>query len=167
MRPDRPEQPARSRLERARLETRIPPPLVMLACGGLAWLGAQVPATRFDLPGAMATGIVLALAGLALNLLPKLAFGRAGTTVNPLHPGRSAALVTTGLHRFSRNPMYLGHSAILAGLALALGNALAFAAVPAYAGYITRFQIRPEERALHARFGEAYAAYLRRVPRWL
>lgn len=149
------------------LETRVPPPLVLLACGGLAWGLAQVPAARFAFPGATALAIALVLAGLALNLVPKLAFDRAGTTVNPLRPERAARLVRTGLHRWSRNPMYLGHAVILLGIALALRNAFAFVAVPVYALYVTRFQILPEERALLARFGREYEDYRRRVRRWL
>lgn len=145
----------------------MPPPLVMLACAGLAWGLAQVEAYRFGLPGAGAVGTALVLAGIMLNLLPKLAFARAGTTVNPLQPDRTTRLVRSGLHRWSRNPMYLGHAVILLGIALALRNALAFTALPVYVLYVSRFQILPEERALLARFGGEYADYCRHVRRWI
>lgn len=153
--------------EASPLETRIPPPLVLLACGGLAWALSQVAATRWLLPGAIAMGTALVLLGVAFNVVPKLAFRRAGTTVNPLRPGRTVQLVCSGLHRRSRNPMYLGHALILLGLALALRNASALLAVPAYMLYITRYQVVPEERALLERFGREYERYRSQVRRWL
>lgn len=140
----------------------------MALCGVIAWgLSTALPAGRFALPHATAVGSVVVLAGIALNLAPKWTFRRAGTTVNPLRPQDSVRLVQTGLHRWSRNPMYLGHAAILLGAAIALENVIAFAAVPAYMLYVGRFQILPEERALQARFGRTYADYCRRVRRWL
>lgn len=66
-----------------------------------------------------------------------------------------------------RNPMYLGHSAILLAWALYLGNLAALAAVPAFMLYVTRFQVLPEERALSDRFPDAYAESCRKTPRWL
>ncbi|MBD9369535.1 isoprenylcysteine carboxylmethyltransferase family protein [Xanthomonas sp. XNM01] len=152
-----------------RLEARIPPPLVLLACAALAWLLSCVAAAAAVSASAGLTwsAIAAVAAGLALNLLPKLAFRRAGTTVNPLAPERSTQLVVHGLHRWSRNPMYLGHALILVGIALLLRNAVALTAVPLYVACVTRFQIVPEERALRARFGRRYVDYAARVRRWL
>ena len=109
----------------------------------------------------------LAALGLLLNLWPKLAFGRAGTTVNPLRPASSRVLVTTGLHRLSRNPMYLGHELLLVACACWLRHPAALVGVPLYMVYVTRCQILSEERALAATFGAAYDAYRARVRRWL
>lgn len=150
------------------LETRIPPPLVMLLCAALGyaarWLwpdvGFRVPAT------ALLAGLAMTL-GVALNLLPKVSFQRAGTTVNPLRPSASTALVTGGIYRRTRNPMYLGQALLLFGAMLYLQNLLALLGVPLFVAYITRLQILPEERALAARFADAYVQYRHRVPRWL
>lgn len=151
-----------------RLETRIPPPVVMLLIGGLAWLAARhVPALAFPLPFHNGIAIAIAVLGIALNLAPKLAFDRAGTTVNPMKPGAAARLVTGGLYRYSRNPMYLGQGLLLLAWGIHLHNALALLAVPAFVGYITRFQILPEERALAARFPDQFADFRARVRRWL
>ncbi|MFT4247786.1 MAG: isoprenylcysteine carboxylmethyltransferase family protein [Pseudomonas sp.] len=87
--------------------------------------------------------------------------------MNPLRPQASTQLVESGLHRFSRNPMYLGHAVIVLGVAVLLHAALALASVPVYMAYVTRFQIIPEERALRDRFGAAYIDYCARVRRWL
>ena len=63
--------------------------------------------------------------------------------------------------------MYLGHATLLFGVALLLGNAAAFAAVPLYVTGVARFQIVPEEWALRAKFGTACIGYCRWVLRWL
>jgi len=150
------------------LERRIPPPVVLVLLG-IAACGAVrlLPALSFELPFHTFAAIVLAFLGLALNILPKLAFQRARTTVNPLEPALTTSLVTSGIYRHTRNPMYLGHSVILLGWALHLHNVAALLAVPAFLVYITRFQVQPEERLLSARFPDAYAALRRRAPRWL
>ncbi|HEY0334698.1 MAG TPA: isoprenylcysteine carboxylmethyltransferase family protein [Stenotrophomonas sp.] len=139
----------------------------MLAlCGGIAW---WLPASwRMGSPiGFQIAGIAVAVLGLALNLLPKLAFGQRGTTVNPLHPERSTQLVSGGLYRRSRNPMYVGQALLLLGWGLWLAQPLALACLAAYVAWIDRLQIPAEEQALQARFGNAYIAYCRRVRRWL
>lgn len=105
--------------------------------------------------------------GVVLNLLPKLSFRRAGTTVNPLRPSASSVLVISGIYRRTRNPMYLGQALVLFGAMVYLQNLIALLVVPLFLVYITWQQILPEERALMARFPEAYAQYRHRVPRWL
>ncbi|KOQ79656.1 protein-S-isoprenylcysteine methyltransferase [Stenotrophomonas maltophilia] len=150
------------------LENRIPPPVVMLlwaavgyaACG--PWPGFDF---RAPVPVLLA-GLTMTL-GVMLNLLPKVSFRRAGTTVNPLRPSASSVLVTSGIYRRTRNPMYLGQALVLLGAMMYLQNLIALLVVPLFLAYITRLQILPEERALMARFPEAYVQYCRRVPRWL
>ena len=142
----------------------------MVLCGAIAWGLAQAwPVAAITLsPWLRSTlSATFAVSGLLLNLLPKLAFGRAGTTVNPLRPSTSCALVTTGLHRLSRNPMYLGHALLLLAWACWLQHPAALAGVPLYMAYITRYQIVPEERALSTVFGAAYEIYRVRIRRWL
>ena len=150
------------------LETKIPPPVVMVLLGVAAFGTAHfLPALSFELPLRTRVAVALAVVGLALNILPKLAFQRVGTSVNPLRPASVTHLVTSGIYRYTRNPMYLGHSVILLGWALHLHNVAALMAVPAFMLYITRFQIQPEERYLSVRFPDAYAAFCRQASRWL
>ena len=150
------------------LETRIPPPIVMVLLGATAFVIARLlPALSFEVPLSAVVAVALVFVGLALNILPKLAFRRAGTTVNPVRPALATSLVTSGIYRYSRNPMYLGHAAILSGWVLYLHNAAALVVVPAFIIYITRFQIKPEERHLSARFPDEYAAFCRQASRWL
>ena len=150
------------------LEAKVPPPLVMLLLGASAWLVAQyISSASFRLPLSAFVAAALAISGLALNLYPKLSFHRAKTTVNPLKPNSATHLVTSGLYRYTRNPMYLGHSLILLGWTAYLQNFISFLAVPAFVLYISRFQIRPEERHLSVRFGDEYADFIKRSRRWL
>ncbi|MGL4497315.1 MAG: methyltransferase family protein, partial [Beijerinckiaceae bacterium] len=151
------------------LELKIPPPLVVAAAAGLLWL-ADLGWPGFGRPAAAWrwAGIgILASAGLALDATAAWRFIRARTTILPMNPARTQALVTGGLYRFSRNPMYLGQTLLLAAFALWLGHAVGLIAVPAFMAYLTRFQIVPEERILAARFPADYAAYRARVRRWL
>jgi protein-S-isoprenylcysteine O-methyltransferase Ste14 len=107
-----------------------------------------------------AIGVVVALSGV-------LSFRRARTTVNPLKPETSAALVSTGVYSFTRNPMYLGMVLLLFAWALYLTSILSLAGPAFFALYITRFQIVPEERVLDGLFGPSFVEYKKRVRRWL
>lgn len=150
------------------METRVPPPLLMLLCGLLAWLLARaLPFWQFEAAWMPLIAVPLAVAGLALNLLPKLQFARAATTVNPLAPQRATQLVSDGLYRYSRNPMYLGQATVLLAWTLGLQHALAPLLVLLFIAWITRLQIIPEERALAARFPAPFAQLCARTRRWL
>ena len=152
----------------SRLEHRIPPPLVAAAFAVAMWAAARwLPVLDLSFPGqGLATGLVVA-AGLGVIAFAIAQFVGARTTVDPLHPEAASALVTGGVLRFTRNPMYLGMALVLAAWALWLGNAAAALLVAGFVAYISRFQIVPEERALRARFGEAFEDYARLVRRWI
>ena len=151
-----------------RLELKIPPVLVWLVAAG-AMLGASysAPSLSFMLPGSGSIAVALVALGLALAAAGVVAFRRSRTTVNPLTPGASSSVVTDGVYRVSRNPMYLGFLLALAGWAVYLSNAGAAVLLPAFVVYMTRFQIKPEERALLAKFGSEFAQYMSRVRRWI
>lgn len=151
-------------------ELKVPPALQTLVAGLLMWAGAKLaPGLRLGLatPWQVTLAAVLLLAGVAVALAGVLAFRKARTTVNPMTPEASTAIVDHGIYRISRNPMYLGFLLALAGWAVLLANLLALAVLPLFVLYMNRFQIIPEERALLARFGDGYLAYSRSVRRWL
>ena len=150
------------------LELKIPPPVQALLTLIGMWLVARYsPSFSFVLPWRTGLAILLASAGILCILTGVLAFRKAMTTVNPLNPDATAAMVTSGIYRLSRNPMYLGLLLALTGCAIYLANALAFLFLPVFVACISRLQIVPEERALAAKFGDAFAAYKRSVRRWL
>ncbi len=88
-------------------------------------------------------------------------------TVNPTNPVASTALLVCGVYRLTRNPMYLGFALLLLALAVWLGKMSALLLVPLFMAYLQHFQIRPEEDALHARFGASFDTYCQQVRRWL
>lgn len=149
------------------LDTAIPPPVVMLLVGAAMWAVAHGwPGFTYALPLRTLIAILIGIAGLLCNLLPKLRFGRVGTTVNPMRPQSTRHLVVDGLHRYSRNPMYLGQLLLLVAWGIFLANGTAMTLPLLFVLYITRFQVVPEERALATIFGETYATYRSRVRRW-
>ena len=132
------------------------------------WLSSRaVPALAFPGPVQSFIAGALALAGAAIAILGVSSFVRAGTTVNPLTPDASSSLVTSGVYRISRNPMYLGFLLLLLAWGIYLANVLALLPVPLFVVYMNRFQIAPEESALRSRFGRDFADYSNQVRRWL
>jgi protein-S-isoprenylcysteine O-methyltransferase Ste14 len=100
-----------------------------------------------------------------LNLLADRAFERHGTTVKPFE--ESSSLVTDGVFRITRNPMYLGMTLILLRIAMFLGSAAPFAIVVLLAVLLDRVFIVPEQRNLLDTFGTSFREYQGRVRRWI
>ncbi|MEE4250983.1 MAG: isoprenylcysteine carboxylmethyltransferase family protein [Alcanivoracaceae bacterium] len=149
------------------LELRIPPPLVGLLIGVAMWLLAEHSwLTGLSGSPRLIVAIVLVLLGAVISLAGVVSFRRARTTVNPLKPEKSSALVSSGIYRTTRNPMYLGFLLVLIGWAVVLGSAALLIGPLLFMAYITRFQILPEERVLANLFGDDFAAYRARVRRW-
>ncbi len=150
------------------LETRIPAPFVAMALALAMWLLPRAQA----LPDAIDV-LRLAAIDLSMNLSAVVAlaafagFWKARTSINPLKPDRASVLVTHGIYRFTRNPMYLSLLLLLVAYACHLGTWAALGGPVAYVAYITRFQIVPEERILASKFGDEFVEYRRRVRRWI
>lgn len=140
----------------------------MLAFGGaMSAIAANLPITAFVLPYGRQVGVGLAFLGIGVVLIGMFTFMRHETTVDPHQPGRATSLVTSGIYRFTRNPMYLGFLLILAGWALLAGNWLAVALVPIFVPVLNTLQIEAEERILEEQFGDVYRSYKKRTRRWL
>jgi protein-S-isoprenylcysteine O-methyltransferase Ste14 len=150
------------------LELKIPPvPLTAIFAAAMFGLSLLTPSANFVVPSSNIASLGLALLGAAIALAGVAAFRASKTTVNPLTPGASSTIVSTGVYRFSRNPMYLGLFLVLAAWAVYLSNALAVLLLPAFVAYMNQFQIKPEERALLAKFGSCFLQYLAAVRRWV
>ena len=150
------------------LELKLPPLLVLVLIAALMWLGSRAaPTLGFPTPTPRTLAASVAAAGAVIMVAGVVSFRRARTTVNPLKPESASALVTSGIYRLTRNPMYLGALGLLIGWAFFLSNLAAFILTPTFVFYLNRFQIVPEERALAARFGAEFAAYRTKVRRWL
>jgi protein-S-isoprenylcysteine O-methyltransferase Ste14 len=150
------------------LELKIPPPLAALLLAVMMWLTPSF-AGVLDVPFAMrvALAVALVLCGLIISVSGIVQFRRARTTINPIKASASTSLVCNGVYRFTRNPMYVGLFLSLLGWAVYLSNPLSLIFLLVYVWFIARFQIMPEERILLELFGEPYAAYMKRVRRWV
>ena len=144
----------------------FPPPLIFLIAIGLAyWLDSWIQLLDFGnyfwvLVGS--TGIVLCIGALGYGLF---SFLKARTHVEPWQP--SSHLITTGLYRYSRNPLYLTFFVFTICLGLVLSNAwMIVLACPAL-WIIKKAVIEKEEAYLEDKFKDAYIKYTRQVNRWL
>jgi protein-S-isoprenylcysteine O-methyltransferase Ste14 len=147
---------------------KFPPPLVFVVGFALGALLTRVlplgmPWTRSTLTlgvggGLLMIGVIVALTGV-------ITFRRARVAVYPNRP--ASELVTHGLFRVSRNPMYLGMIIAYVGGVVVTGIMWALVLLPLVLVVLYATVIRREERHLHERFPDAYAAYCREVRRWL
>ena len=150
------------------LELKIPPPLVGALTATAMWLLSMVtPSLKMPSPLRLGGAVVLAIVGLTIAISGFIAFNHAKTTVNPSKPEKSTSLVTFGIYKITRNPMYVGLVLVLVAWAVQLSAPWTLAGPLAFVLYIARFQITPEERILLAMFGAEYSAYQSRVRRWL
>jgi len=150
------------------LELKVPPVALVLLFAVMMWLlSASVPSLALALPWRILVALILWCAGFAIALAGLFEFRRAKTTVNPLTPEAASAIVTSGIYRYSRNPMYVGLLLALIGWDVWLSHLLAFALLPFFVVYMNHFQIEPEERALSKKFGGLFRDYRRSVRRWL
>lgn len=151
------------------LELKIHPPIVFGLCVLLAWgLSRWIPyLVSMDGLIAMIMVILPVTLGVMLALAAVFQFSRAKTTIHPDKPDETSALVVSGVYRLTRNPMYLALLCLLIGWVLYLQNPWAAVSLIIFVGYITRFQIHPEERILADKFGQSYADYRNRVRRWI
>jgi len=141
------------------------PPIWLLGALGLAWgAGHLLPTPALGAWGGW-VGPLLVLFGLLLTVAAVARLARARTTIVPHRP--PAALVTDGIFRWSRNPIYLADVLFLAGAVLYWGPAAPLVLVPALAWVLRVRFILPEEGRLRAAFPRAFEAYADRTRRWI
>lgn len=149
---------------------RLPwPPIIYAGAFALAWALQRAAALdAFDEAlGFIPKGVGLAMAagGFALDIAAVSVLARHRTAILP-NMG-SSALVRTGVYAYTRNPIYLGNTLLLAGFAIALRWGWLAIAVPLTIVAVTRLAIVREERHLALVFGEEWRAYSARVRRWI
>jgi protein-S-isoprenylcysteine O-methyltransferase Ste14 len=148
----------------------IPPPLVLLICGALMWLTARMwPSLDFTFPYNTLVFWIVLLAGLSLLIAGVVRIMKHETVIHPDRDSLSKAtvLVTTGVFRYTRNPIYLGMAIMLMAWTIYLENWLSAVVVIIFVAFITRYQIKPEEEVLEKIFGAEYVRYKKKVRRWV
>jgi len=148
------------------LNTKIPPPIVAILFAVLIFYFSDSFA-YVDLPFKIYFSLFFVLLGFFITFSSARNFKKKETTVNPIKPEEASQLVTDGFFKITRNPMYLGMLLFLLGLSIYNGLIVGLVFLPLFVGYITFFQIIPEESAMIEIFGEDYKAYMKKVRRWI
>ena len=150
------------------LENKIPPPLVMILFGLMMWVVALI-APEFEVSKFARIGLSASIffLGVFFCLSGVVSFKLAKTTVDPLNTELATSLVSSGIYKVSRNPMYVGFACALVAWTLYLASPIAALGVLGFVIFMNRYQIAPEERALTGLFGSEFTEYQARVRRWL
>lgn len=143
----------------------ISPVLTVICLAVMFLLNWFFPLATIVQPSFVLVGLLIGGFGLAICFTAHGQFKKVGTTLYPFNePG---ILVTDGLFRYTRNPMYLGLSIFLAGAWLLLGSLSPLGIVAAFLLIANRWYIAYEEQRLAAIFGKAYKDYQAKTPRWI
>jgi len=143
----------------------MPTTYLLISIVVMTVLHSLFPAMRIIPPLWNLLGLVPLALGVIINLVADKAFHKANTTVKPFE--ESSALITQGVFRASRNPMYLGFVLILIGIAVLMRSLTPYVVVLAFAILIDRMYITVEERMLAEKFGAEWEEYRQSTRRWL
>jgi protein-S-isoprenylcysteine O-methyltransferase Ste14 len=145
---------------------RIHPPVLLVLHILVAWLlGRFILLPIVVSPVVRNIGLGLAGIGFLLGMLSLYAFTKARTTLDP--HGTVTSIVSSGVYRFTRNPIYLGMVSMLIGFPLIFGNVWGIPVALVFILLMNKLVIEHEETYLEKKFGEGYTGYKRRVRRWL
>ena len=148
------------------MNNKIPPPIVAFICGLAIYLSKSFFNQFYNFNNNIIS-LFLVILGLAIFLSAIKSFRRQKTTVNPLEPRQASSLVTSGIFKFSRNPMYLGMLIVLLSISFKFNLIGGIITSLFFYVFITKFQIIPEEVAMNELFGDQFIDYSKRTRRWL
>jgi len=149
------------------MRLKLPPVVVFLIFAMFMYLLSRfLPFGDFEFFGR--DYLILILMGMAalIAMISLFQFFTSKTTIDPRTPLKVTKLVTGGIYKFTRNPMYLAILLVLLAWGLWLGNAFNTLLAAGFVGYMNKFQIRPEEEALTTIFGKKFQQYCTQVRRW-
>lgn len=146
--------------------SKIPPPLVVL----ILVISTFFSSKKIDLiqiPFQSIISIFILSIGILILLNPVLKFKKSKTTINPIKFKKVNKLVTSGIYKYSRNPMYLGLLIIVISSSIFYLNIYSILTPLFFYLWINRFQIKREEVFLTKKFGEDYLSYKKKTRRWI
>ncbi|MAZ04133.1 MAG: isoprenylcysteine carboxyl methyltransferase [Sneathiella sp.] len=145
---------------------KIPPPLCFLA-----FLAIGIYFNSAWMEGRAAEPILTVIGGL-LTLVSAIYLAHsarkhktAGSNVEPWKP--TTTIISDGIYKYSRNPIYVAMAAAYLGLAIAAASWLAVVLLPFCLAFIRYYVIAKEEAYLEDKFGSEYLEYKKKVRRWL
>ena len=145
---------------------KIPPPILVIILTSLVYFSS----TKLELiylPYRQIVSVVILIIGLIVIVSPVVDFIKSKTTVNPVKFKNVNRLVTTGIYRYSRNPMYLGMILIIISTTIYYLNFLSVFSPLIFYIWINKFQINREEIFLEDKFGSEYLKYKSKTRRWI
>ena len=148
------------------MKTKFPPPLVALTFGFLINYTKNI-FPKIEIKNEIIFGSFMIISGLIIILSAIILFKKYQTTITPLNPSNATKLITDGIYKFSRNPMYLGLLLVLLGISIILNLTGGFFLIPLFILYLNLFQIIPEENAMVDLFKDEFLEYKKKVRRWI
>lgn len=143
----------------------LPPIYLFIAIIAMAWINYIYPLIKVFRGNIRYMGFLVILGGIIIILIAARSFNKRNTPIRPFKKPEN--LITEGIYKFSRNPIYLGMVVILIGCGMFLGGLTSFLVIPAFIWAIQTNFIIIEEQLLLNTFGKTYADYLSRVRRWI
>ena len=146
--------------------SKIPPPFVVL----ILVISTFFSSKKIDLihiPFQTLLSIFILSAGILIFVNPVLQFIKSKTTVNPIQFEEVNKLVTSGIFKYSRNPMYLGMLMIVLSTSIFYLNIYSILTPLLFILWINKFQIKREEEFLIEKFGDEYLSYKKKTRRWI
>ena len=148
------------------IKTKIPPPLVALTFGFLINYTKDI-FPKIEIRNEIIFGSFMIIIGLIIILSAIILFKKYQTTITPLNPSNATKLITDGIYKFSRNPMYLGLLLVLLGISIIFNLTGGFFFILLFISYMNLFQIIPEENAMVDLFKDEFYEYKKNVRRWI
>ena len=145
---------------------KIPPPLIVLVLIVSIYFSSK-KIDLINIPLQMEISIFILSAGILIFVNPVLQFIKSKTTVNPIQFEEVNKLVTSGIFKYSRNPMYLGMLMIVLSTSIFYLNIYSILTPLLFILWINKFQIKREEEFLIEKFGDEYLSYKKKTRRWI
>ena len=148
------------------MNNKIPPPIVTLVFG-LAIYFSKPLFPYFSNVILNVLSLLLIIVGPLTLISAARSFKAQQTTINPINIDKATSLVVSGVFKYSRNPMYLGMVLILLAVSFKFNLIGGAILTMIFVGYITRFQIIPEEIVMDKLFGDEFEKYKNKTRRWI
>ena len=145
---------------------KIPPPLLVMILVIFNYFSSK----KIDLiliPNQNLISLIIFLIGMLILIKPIFKFIKSKTTIDPIKFKKVNKLITSGIYKYSRNPMYLGLLMIVISTSILYLNILSITTPIIFYFWINRFQIKREEIFLTEKFGKEYLLYMTKTRRWI
>ena len=148
------------------LKIKIPPPIIVIFLILAVYFSSNLT-IGFDLPFKKTISLLLLFIGLLIIFIPVFQFIKSKTTINPQSFKNVNNLVSSGIFKISRNPMYLGMLIIISSTVIYYLNYFSVFTPFIFYFWINEFQIKREEKKLEEKFGSDYKKYKSKTKRWI